>query len=79
MILCHCNVVSDRTVRAVAEAGAVDRAAVTALCGAGGDCEGCVPAIEELLAEAAIAVRDPDRLRRRQRQRRTLAPVPVVG
>lgn len=74
MLVCHCHVVSDRTVRAVAEAGAVDVAAVTSLCGAGGDCGGCVPAIEDLLAEAAVAVRHPERVQGRQRQRRVQAP-----
>jgi bacterioferritin-associated ferredoxin len=79
VLLCHCHVVSDRTVRAVAQAGAVDVDAVTSLCGAGGDCGGCVPAIEDLLAEAALAVREPERLRQRQRQRRVAVPSVAVA
>ena len=62
MLVCHCNVVSDRAIRAAIDDGACDVAAVTAACGAGGTCCGCVPAIERLLADAALGVRDPEAL-----------------
>ena len=79
MLLCHCRVVSDRTVRAVIDACAVDTAAVTALCGAGGECGGCVPEMERLLADAALGVREPARLRERQSRRRTPNATPVFA
>ncbi len=50
MIVCHCNAVSERRVRAAIRAGASSRAALTRRCGAGGLCGGCVPALEALLA-----------------------------
>jgi bacterioferritin-associated ferredoxin len=76
VLVCHCNVVSDRAVRAAISAGATDVAQVTALSGAGGECGGCVPSIEQLLEDAGIAVARPDVLVARQRQRR---PVPSVA
>ena len=84
MYVCHCNVVSDHTIRAVIADGARDVGDVTDACRAGGNCGGCVPAIEDLLAEAAAAVREPALVGLRQAARRRLAgggpfaPVPVV-
>jgi bacterioferritin-associated ferredoxin len=74
VIVCHCRVVSDRTVRATIAAGAATVADVTAACGAASGCGGCAPTIEALLAEAAVAVTDPQRLVQRQRERRSGAP-----
>jgi bacterioferritin-associated ferredoxin len=51
VILCHCNVVSDRQVRAAIDQGACDVDEVKAACAAGGDCGQCAPAIDELLDE----------------------------
>ena len=51
MILCHCNVVSDRQVRAAIDAGACDIDDVTSACAAGGNCGQCAPAIDALLDE----------------------------
>jgi bacterioferritin-associated ferredoxin len=80
VILCHCNVVTDRAVRAAIAAGVDDLAAVTARCGAAADCQGCVPAIEELLADAAAAVRAGDRYRpRRAAWGRRWSPVPATS
>ncbi|MTV26610.1 (2Fe-2S)-binding protein [Nitriliruptoraceae bacterium ZYF776] len=76
MVVCHCEVVSDRDVRAAIDAGAGDLDAVTDACGAAGNCGGCVPAVEDLLAEAALALRDPAALRVRQAARRR---VPVAA
>lgn len=70
MLVCHCRVVSDRAVLAAVSAGATDVAEVASVCGAGGECGGCVPKIEELLADAVTAVHRPDRLREEQRRRR---------
>ena len=72
MVVCHCEVVSDRDVREVIAGGAADLDAVTDHCGAAGHCGGCIPAVEELLAEAALGTRDPDALRARQAVRRGL-------
>lgn len=71
MIVCHCEVVSDRDVRTAIAAGAHDVDAVTDTCGAAGRCGGCVPAVENLLAEAALAARDLGALLTAQAARRT--------
>ena len=70
VLVCHCRVISDRAVRAAASAGATSVHEVAAVCGAGGECGGCHPTIEALLAEAAIAVAAPERMAERQRQAR---------
>jgi bacterioferritin-associated ferredoxin len=70
MYVCHCRVVSDRSVRAAISQGAGDVDAVMDVCGLGDGCGGCLPAVEELLAEAAMAVHEPQRLMERQRTRR---------
>lgn len=49
MVVCHCEAINDRTVRAAIEEGALDRESVTSRCGAGRDCGGCHDAIEDLL------------------------------
>ncbi len=49
MWVCICNAVADRDVHAAIEAGASTRDAVTAACGAGGDCGACHEMIEEML------------------------------
>ena len=74
MVVCHCEVVSDADLRAVIAAGAGDVDEVTARCGAAGRCGGCVPAVEDLLEEAALATTDLDALLDRQAARRGLAP-----
>jgi bacterioferritin-associated ferredoxin len=74
--VCHCEVVSDRSIRAAISAGARDVADIATRCGAGGACGGCHPTIEELIAEATIALRDVDQLRRRQTRRRLGSPNP---
>lgn len=80
MYVCHCEVVSDRSIGDAIAAGARDLEEVTALCGAGGACAGCHPTIEELLADAATAIRAPQLVRRRQALRRQeRAPAPVFS
>jgi bacterioferritin-associated ferredoxin len=49
MIVCHCNCVSDRQIRTAVSAGACDEDDIARMCGAGTDCGGCLPWIDELL------------------------------
>jgi bacterioferritin-associated ferredoxin len=77
MFVCHCRVVSDRSVRAAISAGAADVDDVMDHCGLGDGCGGCIPAVEDLLAEAALAVREPQRVAQRQRARRSARHTPV--
>lgn len=82
MLVCHCAVVSDRTIRAAIADGAMDVEGVAQRCGAGVTCGGCHPGIEALLAEAAFAIREPQRVGARQAARRRAAepahrPTPV--
>lgn len=73
MYVCHCEVVTDRTIRAAVAVGARDARAVGDACGAGTRCGGCVPAIEGLIAEADLALRDPVALATLQQLRRGLS------
>jgi bacterioferritin-associated ferredoxin len=79
VIICHCRVVSDRAVRAAISAGAASVEEVGALSGAGTGCGGCVPSVEALLAEAAVAVASPERVVERQRRRRVAADAPAFA
>jgi bacterioferritin-associated ferredoxin len=49
MYVCHCRGVTDRTVRAAIDSGAVTIEALALQCSAGAHCGGCLPALEELL------------------------------
>ena len=51
MVVCLCQGVSDRTVRASIEAGAHTRQQVTQACGAGDGCGGCHRTIKTLIVE----------------------------
>ena len=51
MVICHCRAVNDATIRATILAGATDASEVGRMCGAGGRCGGCVPALRALLEE----------------------------
>ncbi|HZA00517.1 MAG TPA: (2Fe-2S)-binding protein [Acidimicrobiales bacterium] len=57
MIVCHCRVVSDRTIRSEIEAGADSVCAVARRCGAGtgNGCGACRPTIAALVAVHAPA------------------------
>ena len=80
MYVCHCEVVSDRSICDAIAAGARDVEAVAAVCGAGAACAGCHPTIEELLDDAAAAFRTPQVLRSRQAlRRRGRTTAPAVG
>jgi bacterioferritin-associated ferredoxin len=50
MIVCHCQVVSDRSIRAAVDDGAVTLDEVARRCSAGTRCGGCWPTIAALLA-----------------------------
>ncbi|HEX5365283.1 MAG TPA: (2Fe-2S)-binding protein [Acidimicrobiales bacterium] len=50
MIVCHCQVVSDRRIRDAVAAGAASVEDVGDRCGAGTGCGGCRPSIGTLLA-----------------------------
>jgi bacterioferritin-associated ferredoxin len=77
--VCHCEVVSDHSIRTAISAGARGLEEVAALCGAGSACAGCHPTIEELLTEAAVAIREPQRVRSRQARRRRERSVPALA
>lgn len=79
MYVCHCEVVSDHSIRGAISAGARDIEQVAALCGAGSACAGCHPTIEQLLDDAAIAVREPALVRARQARRRRQVPAPAYA
>ena len=51
MIVCHCQVVTDRDVVAAVEAGARSVAAVCRSTGAGRDCGSCVFSLKRLVCE----------------------------
>ncbi len=53
VIVCHCQGVSDRRIRREARRGAATPGEVARACGAGTDCGGCVPVIEDLLVDAS--------------------------
>ena len=53
MLVCHCRGVSERDVHRALEGGASCVEDITAHCGAGGDCGGCLPVLVELATTAA--------------------------
>jgi len=57
MVVCHCNAVSDREIRAEILSGALDADDVAARCDAGTRCGGCRPVVDALLAEAGVVIR----------------------
>jgi bacterioferritin-associated ferredoxin len=58
LILCHCNIVSDRCVRTAVEDGAVSVDDVGRACAAGTHCGGCRPSIAALLATLLAGEQD---------------------
>jgi bacterioferritin-associated ferredoxin len=66
MIVCHCQAVSERTIRAAVRNGARCRRSVARACSAGRSCGGCTLAIDEIVrsevekldAQAAPALPD---------------------
>ena len=55
MIVCLCRGVSESDIRRVIERGAGTPDAVTAACGAGGDCGACALMLIDILAENEAA------------------------
>jgi bacterioferritin-associated ferredoxin len=53
VIVCHCHVVSDRTIRAAVDDGARTLAAVCSTTGAGRDCGTCVFSVRAIVRERA--------------------------
>ena len=51
MVICHCRAVNDVTIRNAVLAGAREPEELARLCGAGGRCGGCIPALEDLIDE----------------------------
>jgi bacterioferritin-associated ferredoxin len=49
MYVCHCRAVADHTIDTEVERGATTVEELAARCGAGAECGGCWPALEELL------------------------------
>ena len=59
MLVCHCNGVSDRTIRRSVRSGARTLSQVGQACGAGTCCNGCVPAISAIIhTESSTAERE---------------------
>jgi bacterioferritin-associated ferredoxin len=52
VIVCLCRGVSESDIRRVIERGAGTPDAVTAACGAGGDCGACTIVLRDILAES---------------------------
>jgi bacterioferritin-associated ferredoxin len=55
MVVCHCEAVNDKAIRAEIERGALDADGVAERCGAGSKCGSCVPVVERLLAQFGLA------------------------
>lgn len=73
MIVCHCEQVSDRTIKHAIAGGADSVTAITATCHAGGNCGGCVEELEALLLNMER------RAERVPRWRRTLVTSPALS
>jgi assimilatory nitrate reductase electron transfer subunit len=59
MIVCHCNGVSDRTIRRALRTGCRTRGEIARACGAGRGCGGCREVIDEVMAsESSAPVRE---------------------
>ena len=58
MVICHCELINDRTIADVAAGAPLTADDVAERCGAGSQCGGCRDSIERLLA-AADARRAP--------------------
>lgn len=56
MVVCHCNAVNDRQIRAEILAGALDAEDVAARCSAGSRCGNCLPIVQALIAESTVNV-----------------------
>lgn len=57
MVVCHCELVNDRTISEIASGEVLTVEEITDRCGAGGRCGGCRSSIERLLAASETRVR----------------------
>jgi len=57
MVVCHCELVNDRTITEILTGAVTTVEEVTARCGAGGRCGGCHDSIERLLEASETRVR----------------------
>ncbi|MDH3210920.1 MAG: (2Fe-2S)-binding protein [Myxococcales bacterium] len=55
MVICHCHGISDHAIRKAIRGGASSRREIARSCKAGGACEGCAPAIDEILESQEAA------------------------
>ena len=62
MLVCHCNGVSDRTIRKAVRGGASTARQVARACGAGACCGGCTDAVREIIHTESSSERDSDAL-----------------
>ena len=53
MIVCHCNGISDRTLRRSIRSGVTTLSGLRQICGAGSCCGSCTPALRNLLQKEA--------------------------
>ncbi|MFV0257463.1 MAG: (2Fe-2S)-binding protein [Acidimicrobiales bacterium] len=56
MVVCHCRALNDAAIVELVNSGRHTVDALVAACGAGGDCGGCRPVLEELVAAVATPV-----------------------
>lgn len=59
MIICHCEVVSDREIEAEVQQGASCPDDIARRCAAGTNCGGCAPSIAALLASLLADTHQP--------------------
>ncbi len=52
MVICHCELINDRTIAEIAAGAELTADDVADRCGAGARCGGCLDSIERLLAAA---------------------------
>jgi bacterioferritin-associated ferredoxin len=57
VVVCHCELVNDRTITDIVNGEVLTIEEVTERCGAGGRCGGCRGSIERLLAASQTRVR----------------------
>lgn len=59
MIVCHCQAVSDRAIRAAVRDGARCRRSVARACRAGRSCGGCTRVIDEIVRSEVAQLETP--------------------
>lgn len=57
MIVCHCRTVRAEEIRSEVRLGAETVEVVSARCGAGSRCGGCIPAVEAVIVDEAVRMR----------------------